>query len=104
MTEMVVLMPMPKIKARPAFGSIVARAGFTRPQLASASSISVRTIDALANPTAAGRHGFAREVTAWKIARGFATLTAQTDEDAFNQLFEEIAPEVESSELKNEER
>jgi DNA-binding XRE family transcriptional regulator len=79
---------MPRIKARSTFGSIVARAGLTRPELANAAGISARTIDALANPTAAHRHGYAREVTAWKIAKGFAKLTQQSDDDAFAQLFE----------------
>lgn len=79
---------MPRIKARPTFGSVVARAGLTRPELAAAARISARTIDALANPAAAHRQGFAREVTAWKIAKGFAKLTQQTDDAAFAQLFE----------------
>ncbi len=79
---------MGRIKARPAFSRVVARAGFTRKQLADAAGVNVRTIDALANPKAAQRAGTAREVTAWKIARGFALLTAQTDEAAFDALFE----------------
>lgn len=82
---------MTRIKARPTFGSVVARAGFTRPQLATAADVSVRTIDALANPGGAGRRGYAREVTAWKIAKGFARLTSQMDEAAFNALFEDSA-------------
>jgi hypothetical protein len=85
MTEVLV---MTRIKARPTFGSVVARAGFTRPQLAAAADVSVRTIDGLANPGAAGRQGFAREVTAWKIAKGFARLAELTDDDAFEKLFE----------------
>jgi hypothetical protein len=89
MTEMVVTMP--RIKARSTFGTVVARARLTRPQLAAAAEVSVRTVDALANPGAAGRHGFAREVTAWKIAQGFAKLTQQTDDAAFGQLFENVA-------------
>ncbi len=81
---------MVRIKARPTFSSTVARAGKTRAQLAAAAAVSVRTIDSLANPGAAGRHGFAREITAWKIAKGFAALTSQMDDSAFNALFEEV--------------
>jgi hypothetical protein len=79
---------MARVKARPNFGRLIARAGFTRNEVAVAAGISVRTIDALANPAAAGRQGYARELTAWKIARGFAQLTKQTSEDAFAHLFE----------------
>lgn len=79
---------MPRIKARSTFGSVVARARLTRPELAAAAGISARTIDALANPSAAHRQGFTREVTAWKIAHGFAKLTQQSDDEAFAQLFE----------------
>jgi hypothetical protein len=79
---------MPRVKARPLFGRVIARAGLTRGQVATAAGISTRTIDALANPGAAGRQGYAREVTAWKSARGFAELTKQTDDAAFAALFE----------------
>lgn len=89
---MVTEVAMSKVKARPTFGSAVARAGITRLQLATASEVSVRTIDSLANPTAAGRSGQAREITAWRIARGFAQLTSQTDDEAFAALF--VAPET----------
>jgi len=85
--------PMSHIKAREDFGRILARAGFTRPQLALAAGVSVRTVDALANPKAAGRQGSAREVTAWKIARGFAALTHQDEEKAFGLLFTEAEEE-----------
>jgi hypothetical protein len=84
------MITMTRIKARSNFGSTVARAAITRAQLAAAADVSVRTIDSLANPGAAGRSGFAREITAWKIAKGFARLTAQMDETAFNALFEEV--------------
>lgn len=89
---MVIEVAMSKVKARPAFGSVVARAGITRLKLALAAGVSVRTIDGLANPTAAGRSGQAREITAWRIARGFAQLTSQTDDAAFDALF--VAPDV----------
>lgn len=84
---------MPRIKARPTFGRVIARAGFTRLQVATAAGVSVRTIDALANPGAAQRAGYARELTAWKIARGFAQLTTQTDDAAFEALFAAEADE-----------
>lgn len=89
---MVTGVAMSKVKARPTFGSAVARAGITRLQLATAAEVSVRTVDSLANPTAAGRSGQAREITAWRIARGFARLTSQTDDAAFDMLF--IAPDL----------
>lgn len=79
---------MARIKARPTFSSTIARAGLRRIDVAQAAGVNVRTVDALANPKAAGRLGFAREVTAWKIARGFARLTTQTDDAAFEALFE----------------
>lgn len=79
---------MARFKARSNFGSLIARAGFTRPALAQAADVSTRTVDALANPSAAGRRGNARELTAWKIARAFARKTEQTEEAAFEQLFE----------------
>lgn len=85
---------MPRVKARPLFGRVIARAGLTRNEVATASGISTRTIDALANPGAAGRQGFAREVTAWKIARGFAELTKQTEDAAFAALFEADEPPI----------
>lgn len=81
-----------KVKARPDFGSVIARAGITRGQIAAAAGVSARTIDALARPEGAQRAGNAREVTAWRIARGFAALTEQTKEAAFAALFEESAP------------
>lgn len=79
-----------KIKARPDFGSLIARAGLTRPELSRVSGISTRTIDALARPEGYGRDGSTREVTAWKIARGFAQLTDRSPEDAFQVLFVEV--------------
>lgn len=79
---------MARVKARETFGRTIARAGLTRPQVAQAAGVSTRTLDALANPSAAGRQGNAREVTAWRIARGFAQLTGQTDDAAFDALFE----------------
>jgi hypothetical protein len=79
-----------KIRAREEFGSIIARAGLTRPELASAAGISTRTLDSLARPEGYGRSGSTREVTAWKIARGFARLTEQTPEAAFDRLFVEV--------------
>lgn len=84
------VLTMPKIKARSDFARIVARAGLTRLQLAMAAGVSVRTVDGLANPGGAGRRGFARELTAWRVARGFAELTHQTDEQAFDILFESV--------------
>ena len=74
----------------PRLWQLIARAGLTRPELSKASGISTRTIDALARPEGYGRDGSTREVTAWKIARGFAQLTAQTPEAAFNVLFVEV--------------
>ncbi len=82
-----------KIKARQEFGSVIARAGLTRPELSQASGISTRTIDALARPEGYGRDGSTREVTAWKLARGFAKLTNQTPEQAFASLFIEVEGE-----------
>lgn len=85
---------MPRIKARPTFGRVIARAGFTRLAVATAAGVNVRTIDALANPAAAQRQGYARELTAWKIARGFAQLTSQTDDAAFEALFVADEPDA----------
>lgn len=79
---------MARVKARPTFASVVARAKLTRLELATAAGVSVRTIDGLANPKGAHRAGNARELTAWKIASGFARLTSQTDDEAFAALFE----------------
>lgn len=78
-----------KIKARSDFGSIIARAGLTRSEVARAAGISVRTLDALARPEIYDRAGTTRESTAWKIARGFAQVTQQTPETAFTTLFVE---------------
>ena len=80
---------MVQTRAREDFGRVVSRAGFTRPQLATAAGVSVRTIDAMANPVAAGRSGIARQVTAWRIAKGFAALTGKTEDEAFALLFVE---------------
>ena len=82
---------MQTIKARPDFGSLVARAGLTRSEVARAADVSTRTLDALARPEIYNRSGAVRESTAWKIARGFAQLTQQTPEQAFNALFVEEA-------------
>jgi hypothetical protein len=79
------------IKARSDFGSIIARAGLTRSQVARVADVSTRTFDALARPEIYDRSGTLRESTAWKIARGFAQLTQQTPDDAFNALFVETA-------------
>jgi hypothetical protein len=79
-----------RIRAREGFSHVIARAKLTRRQVADAAHVNVRTIDALANPSAAGRSGFAREVTAWKIADGLARLTGQTAEIAFESLFERV--------------
>jgi len=81
---------MNKIKARPDFGSIIARAGLTRSEVARAAGISTRTLDALARPETYDRSGSLRESTAWKIARGFATTAALTPEEAFSVLFVEV--------------
>lgn len=89
--------PMTRIKARSTFGSVVARAGLTRAQLANAASVSVRTIDGLANPGAAGRNGYAREVTAWRVAKGFAQITKQPEDDAFKALFEDTPEPAEEA-------
>jgi len=85
---------MARIKARDDFGSAIARAGFTRSEVARAAGVSTRTLDSLARPAGYGREGYAREVTAWKIARGFATLTQQPPEAAFSRLFVEEPDEV----------
>ncbi len=82
------------VKARPDFKSAVAQAGVERPELAGAAGVSVSTIHALAHPEHKGRSGVVREVTAWKIARGFAKLTDQEARSAFDALFVEI-PESE---------
>lgn len=83
-----------RIKAREDFGSTIARAGLTRVDVSKASQgVSTRTIDSLAKPANYGRQGFTREVTAWRIARAFGTLTGQTAEDAFNALFIEVTEE-----------
>lgn len=79
------------IKARPAFGSLIARAGLTRTEVARAADISTRTLDALARPETYDRTGVLRESTAWKIARALAKLTDQAPEAAFNQLFVEVS-------------
>lgn len=80
---------MKRIRARPDFSTIIARAGFTRTELAKASGISPRTIDSLANPAGYGREGYTRELTAWKVAKGFAQLTGMTEDDAYARLFVE---------------
>ena len=77
------------VKARPDFKSAVAQAGVERPELAGAAGVSVSTIHALAHPEHKGRSGVVREVTAWKIARGFAQLTSQEPRAAFDALFVE---------------
>ena len=87
-----------KIKARPEFGSTIARAGLNRTEVAKAANLSTRTIDSLARPEHYGRDGSTREATAWKIARGFGTLTSRTAEDAFNVLFIETDEEENGSE------
>jgi hypothetical protein len=79
-----------KIKARPDFGSIIARAGLTRSEVARAANISVRTLDALARPDIYERSGVLRESTAWKIARGFGQITQQTPDAAYSALFVEV--------------
>lgn len=79
-----------KVKARPSFSSVIARAGITRLELALKAGVSVRTIDALANPNAAGRSGRTREITAWRIARGLADLTSRTDLAVYAELFEPV--------------
>jgi hypothetical protein len=86
MTEIVTM----KIKARSDFGSIIARAGLTRAEVARVTGMSTRTLDALARPEIYDRSGTTRESTAWKIARSFAKLTDQAPDAAFNQLFVEV--------------
>jgi DNA-binding XRE family transcriptional regulator len=89
------------IKARPNFGSTIARAGLTRPELAQAAGVSARTLDALANPGVYSRSGSTREATAWKIARGFAQLMKLTPDEAFAQLFiEEVETESEETDAQ----
>jgi DNA-binding XRE family transcriptional regulator len=83
---------MSSVKARADFARTVARAGLKRKDLADEAGVSVRTIDALANPGAAGRGGRAREITAWKIAAAFGKKTGRTDEAAFAWLFEDETP------------
>ena len=85
------------IKARPDFGSIIARAGLTRAEVAREAAISTRTLDALARPETYDRTGALRESTAWKIARALARLTSQEPEAAFNQLFVEVESEAAQS-------
>jgi hypothetical protein len=76
-----------RIRAKPDFSTTIARAGISRARLANAAQLSSRTIDSLANPAGYGRHGYARELTAWQVAKGFAALTNQTEDQAFAQLF-----------------
>jgi hypothetical protein len=85
-----------RIKARPDFSTVLARAGFSRGQLADAAEVSSRTIDSLANPAGYGRQGYTRELTAWKIAKGFAQLTGQADEPAYTQLFIKVEEHAEA--------
>jgi DNA-binding XRE family transcriptional regulator len=86
---MLVEVAMQTIKARPEFGSLIARAGLTRAEVARAADVSTRTLDALARPDIYKRSGAVRESSAWKIARGFAQLTQQTPDEAFHVLFVE---------------
>jgi enhancing lycopene biosynthesis protein 2 len=79
-----------RTKARDNFGSVIARAGLTRSEVATAAKVSTRTLDALARPAGFGREGYTRESTAWKVARGFAQLTGQTADAAFAALFVEV--------------
>ena len=84
---------MGTVRARPDFSRVVARAGLRRADLAKAAGVSTRTVDALANPQAAGRQGVARELTAWKIARAFAGKTGMTEDAGFAALFMQEAAE-----------
>ncbi len=74
-------------RARANFSTVLARADITRTQLAAAAGVSPRTIDSLANPSGYKREGHTREITAWRIAKGFAKLTNQSDEAAYDALF-----------------
>lgn len=79
-----------KPQARAEFQSVLGRYGVERRALADAAGVSIKTIDALANPKAYNREGTTRYITAWKIADAFAGLSNQTKEDAYNQLFEDV--------------
>lgn len=86
MTEIMAM----KIKARPDFSSIIARAGLTRSEVARQANMSTRTLDALARPEIYDRVGTLRESTAWKLARAFGKLTDRTPDEAFALLFVEV--------------
>jgi DNA-binding XRE family transcriptional regulator len=81
------------IKARESFSDTIARAGLTRTEVARQADVSTRTLDALSRPDIYKRSGAARTSTAWRIARGFAALTHQSVDDAFNALFVEVDDE-----------
>jgi DNA-binding XRE family transcriptional regulator len=80
-----------RIRARNDFNTVLARAGFTRTALAQAAGVSPRTVDSMANPAGYGREGYTKELTAWKVAKGFARLLDISEDEAYARLFIEEA-------------
>ena len=76
-----------KIVARNDFGSVIAKAGLTRTEVAREANVSVRTLDSLARKETYQRTGAVRESTAWKIAHGYAKLKSVAPDAAFDALF-----------------
>lgn len=84
------VLAMARIRARNDFQDTITRAGLAQTELARAAGVGERTIYAMTNPAArAARGGYARPVTAWKVARAFAAHLGITPDDAFQALFEE---------------
>jgi hypothetical protein len=79
------------IKLAPDFERKLAKAGFTKAQLATATGLSLSGIHGLINPAQQPkRRGGIRPVNAWKIAKAVAEKTGETEDAAYAQLFEEV--------------
>ena len=82
--------PRTMIKIAPDFEDQIARAGFSKAGLATASGVSVETIHAIINPSIhPERRGGMRRDTAWKLAHAVAAATNQSDKAVFDALFVE---------------
>jgi hypothetical protein len=81
---------MMKLRPRSDFAAAVARFGIRRSDLAKAANLSTQTIHRLAKPQNYRNNdkGYVTEVSAWRVARAFATLADVTPDQAFETLFE----------------
>lgn len=79
------------IRPAPDFERQIAKAGFSKPELAATAGVSLSGLYAIVDPAQQPkRKGGVRAKTAWAIARAVASKTGKTEDEEYDRLFQEV--------------